>query len=81
MGETFVPLSAPLYLAVLPGIFASGWPNCLSHESHNLTEGVTDFGNRYGEFLPFLLGELASPATLVHGDYRGDNLLLIARAG
>lgn len=81
MGETFIPLSAPLYLAVLPGIFASGWPNCLSHESHNLTEGVTDFGNSYGDFLPFLLGELASPATLVHGDFRGDNLLFDSSGG
>lgn len=75
MGEVFVPLSAPLYRAALPGIFESGWPTCKEKEAANLSPEVIEFGDGYGERLPFMLDELAAPATMVHGDFRGDNLL------
>ncbi len=75
LGETFVPLSAPIYRAALPGIFESGWATCKHKEQANLTPEVIEFADNYGSTLPFLLDELATPATMVHGDFRGDNLL------
>ena len=78
LGETFIPLSAPLYLVALPGIFEAGWPNCAAHESANLTDEVADFGNNYSAKLPFMLGELAANPTLMHGDFRGDNMMFDA---
>ncbi len=75
MAETFIPLSAPIYRAALPGIFDSGWAVCREKEAAELTPEVIEFADNYGSTLPFLLDELATPATLVHGDFRGDNLL------
>jgi len=78
LGETFIPLSAPLYLAVLPGIFEGGWPNCKLHQAENLTAEVTGFGDAYAQKLPVMLAQLAEHPTLMHGDFRGDNLMFDA---
>ncbi|MDH3296202.1 MAG: ecdysteroid 22-kinase family protein, partial [Acidimicrobiia bacterium] len=78
MGETFLPLSAPIYQVALPGVFAGGWPTCKEKEGDNLSPELVEFGDNYGKLLPFVLGELATPPTLVHGDFRGDNILFDA---
>jgi hypothetical protein len=64
----------PGYLYGLPQIFAAGWPATLEHASDLLTPELVAFGERYGELMEFMLTASNEPATLVHGDWRLDNL-------
>ncbi|MCP3937290.1 MAG: phosphotransferase [Actinomycetia bacterium] len=75
MKEVFRPLLNPIHLAALPDIFRAGWPACVEHNADTLTPEVKAFGDRFPDLVPFLLEELNTPASLVHGDFRGDNLL------
>jgi DUF971 family protein len=72
--DTFPPMLNPGYLHGLPPIFAAGWPNAQVHGADVLTPELVLFGDRYGEHLEFMLTTSNSPATLVHGDWRLDNL-------
>lgn len=72
--DTFPPMLNPGYLYGLPQIFAAGWPATLEHASDLLTPELIAFGERYGELMEFMLTASNEPATLVHGDWRLDNL-------
>ena len=74
--QTFLPLDNPIHRAVLPQVFASGWDRCKAEAADLMTADVVAFGDRYTEALPAMLRELSTGATLVHGDWRADNLLL-----
>ncbi len=76
LADPFVPISAPLYHVALPAVFAGGWENTKTHGVSLLTPEIVAFGDRYGDHVPHMLGQLAEPATLVHGDFRGDNILV-----
>ncbi len=73
---TFFPLDNPVHQVVLPQIFAAGWERCKAEGTEILTPEVTAYGDRYVELLPWALNELSTGATLVHGDWRADNLFL-----
>ncbi len=75
MGEVFLPLSHPIYHAALPDVFAGGWAVCRETQAATLPPEIVKFGDSYGDLVPFMLGELANPPTLAHGDFRGDNIL------
>lgn len=69
-----VPLSDPIYTAILPMVFAEGWAKVTN--GMNVSDAVLAAGPRWTEAMPRLLAELAeAPATLTHGDYRADNIL------
>jgi hypothetical protein len=72
--DVFLPMDNPGYLHGLPPLFAAGWPNAQVHGADYLTADLLAFGDRYGDHLAFMLASSASPATLVHGDWRLDNL-------
>lgn len=72
--EVYTPILNPVYLAALPGVFAAGWENAQNYGGEHLTPEVKAFGDRFGELVPFLLGSLMEPTTLLHGDWRADNL-------
>ncbi len=74
MAATYVPLENPIYLAALPGVFAAGWEGAQTHAADLLTPEIKAFGDRYGDCVPFFLSSLMQPATLLHGDWRADNL-------
>jgi aminoglycoside phosphotransferase (APT) family kinase protein len=74
LADTFPPMLNPGYLYGLPQIFAAGWPATLEHASDLLTPELVAFGERYGELMEFMLTASNEPATLVHGDWRLDNL-------
>ena len=75
LADPFMPLDGPVYQAALPQVFAGGWPAAKEHGAGVLTAEMIEFGDRYGEVLPFMLEALSAPATLCHGDFRGDNLM------
>jgi hypothetical protein len=72
--DVFLPMNNPGYLFGLPAIFAAGWPHAQLHGGDLLTPDLLAFGDRYVDHLAFMLESSASPATLVHGDWRLDNL-------
>ncbi len=78
LGEVYLPLSAPVYQFALPAVFEANWPHCKEREAANLTPEMVEFGDRFAGLIPFFLDEMAAPATLIHGDARGDNMLLDA---
>lgn len=74
--RTFFPLDNPIHQAVLPQVFAAGWDRCKAEAGDVLTADVAAFGDRYVELLPWMLGQLSTGATLLHGDWRADNLMV-----
>lgn len=76
LSETFMTVDSPLYEAALPGVFAGSWEQTKEYGGAMLTEAVIAFGDRFGDHLSHLLASVAAPRTFVHGDCRGDNLML-----
>lgn len=74
-----VSLGDPVYPAVLPIVFAEGWEKLTSTPAVSLPPSARDIGDRFTEAIPALLQALAAgPATLLHGDFRADNMLFDA---
>lgn len=70
-----VPLGSPIYPAVLPALFAEGWDK-LSAEAPHVLEPFAEIGIKFSDALAGLLQQLdAAPNTLLHGDYRADNMM------
>jgi aminoglycoside/choline kinase family phosphotransferase len=65
----------PSLVAPFAAAFAAGWPGIRERAGDRLPPGVRDLGDRFLDLLPALLTELtAPPRTLVHGDFRLDNM-------
>jgi Ecdysteroid kinase-like family len=65
----------PSLVAPVAAAFAAGWPGIRERAGDRLPPGVRDLGDRFLDLLPALLTELtAPPRTLVHGDFRLDNM-------
>jgi hypothetical protein len=78
LSDTFLPLSHPVYSQGLPPIFEHGWPATLQHASYLLGPELIAFGNRYCDLLGTMIDTLVTPRTLIHGDWRLDNLFFDA---
>lgn len=69
-----VSLGDPIYKAVLPMVFAEGWEK-LQREI-DVPAAIQAVGPRWIDAMPGLLDHLATePTTMIHGDWRADNLL------
>jgi len=72
-------LGNDLYPAILPGLFAEGWEKLMATPQCRPPDNVLEVGPRFGDLLAGLLQQLdQDPVTLLHGDFRGDNLLFAA---
>lgn len=72
-----VSLGDEIYKAVLPIVFAEGWEK-LGAELE-IPAAIRAVGPRWVEAMPRLLDGLAeAPTTMIHGDYRADNLFFEA---
>ncbi len=71
---TFIPIDSPMYRAALPQVFAGGWPGAKEHAGDILPPEIVAFGDRWGDLVPWFLSNLDQPSTLLHGDWRLDNL-------
>lgn len=70
-----VSLADPIYPAVLPLVFAEGW-EILQAKISDIPDSIRTIAPRWVDALPGLLERLSSsPTTLIHGDYRADNIL------
>ena len=76
-----VSLADPIYPAVLPMVFGEGWEK-LQKEVGDIPEEIRAVAPGWSDAMPAMLQSLAtSPTTLIHGDYRADNILFDADGG
>jgi hypothetical protein len=69
-----VGLGDHIYPAILPMVFGEGWAKV--EAGTDLPKAVASVGPRFGDAVAPLLADLARPpSTLLHGDYRADNIL------
>ena len=69
-----VSLGDEIYKAVLPMVFAEGWDKLVAEEV-SIPGSLREVAPRWSAAMPGLLDGLAgSPTTMIHGDYRADNL-------
>ena len=69
-------LGNDLYPVVLPGLFDEGWTKLTGSEACRPPAELADIGPRFGARIADLLQQLdGAPVTLLHGDYRADNLM------
>ena len=74
MGELYLPIQSDFYRAVLPDVFRGGWDLAVQHAGDLYTPATLEFGAAWGDHCGFFLDNLMEPSTLIHGDWRGDNL-------
>jgi len=72
------PLDPP-YPQALQGQVAASWPNVMAEHRDLVEPDIERLGEQMPEILPDLMDRLSQPpTTLVHGDYRLDNLMFAA---
>jgi hypothetical protein len=70
---TAMAIHDPIYPMLLPPVFSDGWAKVRAAMS--VPRSVETVADGWVEALPEMLGSLATtPSTLVHGDYRADNM-------
>ncbi len=70
---TAVSIRDPIYPMLLPPVFSDGWAKVRGAMS--VPRSVEMVADGWVEALPQMLGSLGTtPSTLVHGDYRADNM-------
>ena len=60
-------------------VFATAWAAYLERTRITVPPGVTDFAARFAELAPVALETLSRRPTLLHGDIRADNLIVIRK--
>ncbi len=71
-----VALADPIYPALLPGLFDEGWTKLTSSAGCVPPESLQPVGPKFGGAVEGLLQQLSEgPMTLLHGDYRTDNMM------
>ena len=69
-----VSLADPIYPAILPMVFGEGWDKVIA--AMPVAQSIKDVGVGWAEAMPRLLTDLSRGTnTMIHGDYRGDNIL------
>jgi hypothetical protein len=69
-----VSLGDPIYPAVLPMVFAEGWEKLTAEL--DMPASILEIGPRYSDAIAPLLADLSqAPTTMLHGDFRADNIL------
>jgi Ecdysteroid kinase-like family len=82
LADRFPPLDgeqADAIYAQFTQFFAMAWQS--ARELPVVADEVKRFGDRYGELLPFMVEQLATPRTIVHGELRAENLFLTRDGG
>lgn len=71
-----VALDDPIYPALLPGLFDEGWAKLNDSAGCVPPEPLQPVGPKFGGAVEGLLRQLSEgPTTLLHGDYRTDNMM------
>ena len=74
-----VALADPIYPAMLPGLFDEGWAKLNASAGCVPPAPLQPVGPKFGAAIEGLLRQLSDgPTTLLHGDYRTDNMMFAA---
>ena len=74
LATTFLPVRNDMYVAVLPQLYEPGWAVAKEVAADLLSPALRAFGDSWSERCGSMLAELMAPTTLIHGDWRSDNL-------
>jgi hypothetical protein len=81
LAQTFWPMQNPVYPQLLPAMFGGGWPHARANAADIVEGELGRFGDAWPNVCQWLFGQLAEPQTLIHADFRADNLFLNAAGG
>lgn len=79
LSETFWKMQNPVYPVLLPAMFSAGWPVARQAMAGALSNDLVRFGDNWNGLTPYFFEQLANGDTLVHGDFRADNLFMSDR--
>lgn len=72
--DTMIPFdSEPLHM-LIPDNFANGWQRTKPKLTDEIAPEVVEMCDRFGEICPQILEAMNGPDTVIHGDYRAENL-------
>ncbi len=75
LASTFVPMDDPFNQFVVPVLHQQGWPAARDARPDLWPDDVAAFLDGFVAKVPAILDGLMGPNTLIHNDYRVDNLL------
>ena len=75
LADTFVPMDDPFNQFVVPILHGQGWPAARDARPDLWPDEVSAFLDGFVAKVPQILDGLMGPNTLIHNDYRVDNLL------
>jgi hypothetical protein len=75
LASVYLPVKNDLYPVALPMAFDPGWAIAKAELADAIPTEVIPFGDRWSSLVPWLLDGLSTSSTLLHGDFRADNLL------
>ena len=75
LGDTFVPMNGDLNQFVVPILHGQSWPAARDARPDLWPAHICEFLDGYVAKVPAILDGLMGPNTLIHNDYRVDNLL------
>ncbi len=74
LDEVLLPLAHPIYPSALPVVFDPGWDVAREVLGDQIGARLAGFGDRWSTECRELLQRLGEHPTLLHGDWRADNL-------
>ena len=74
LSETFWCMKNPVYPTLLPSMFSASWPVAKRVLGGELSADMLRFGDHWNTLSSYFFDQLADTQTLVHGDFRADNL-------
>ncbi len=74
--EVWYSLAHPVYNVVLPQFIDAGWAPCQVHGAQMLDDELIALGNDWTGLLPAMQRQLTTSPTLIHSDWRADNMFL-----
>jgi len=75
VADTFLPFASDGMKLVIPDAFANDWRALREQMLDVMPAEVIDVCDRFTEIAPEVLDAMGGPDTLIHGDFRADNLL------
>lgn len=75
MQTIFQPLTNDVYKFVLPGLWDAGWAAVLEHTPDVVPTELARIGTLWSQQSTWMLSQMMTPTTLLHGDFRADNLM------
>lgn len=75
VAETFIPFASEAMKMIIPDAFANDWRVVRPRMVELMPPDVVDTCDRFTSIAPAVLDAMGGPDTLIHGDFRADNLL------